>query len=49
MNKKGNVLTKQVVGFIVMLFGAGITAFTSYKGAGGIIIAIGIAIASGLK
>jgi len=48
-NKKTAVLTRQLIGFIIVIFGGGIATLTPYTGAGGIIIAIGLAIASGLK
>lgn len=49
MNKKANILTRQIIGFSVALGGVLLATFTQYVGAGGVIIAIGIAIASGLK
>ena len=49
MNKKSTVLTRQVIGFGIALGGVVLATFTQYIGAGGIIIAIGVAIAAGLK
>ena len=46
--KKAEVLIRQILGFAIAVGGVGLATFTSYMGAGGIIIAIGIAIASGL-
>lgn len=47
--KKAQILARQIIGFIVAIGGVALATFTQYIGAGGIIIAIGIAIASGLK
>lgn len=47
--KKGKIAERSIIGFLIMTVGAGLISFTPYKGAGGIIIAIGIAIATGLR
>lgn len=49
MDKKASVLTRQVIGFSIVIVGGILGSFFHYVGAGGIIIAVGLAIASGLK
>ena len=45
---KNGMAIKNFIGFSFILVGGAIVSFTPYKGLGGIIIAVGIAISTGL-